>query len=649
MKETYLETGPDQPLVSAEFNNTDRRPLSREIFSQEEIDDLGHTYERLSYIENVAKKQPLFSGNDETSYLKDCEEVEAEREGSIAMIVRVIRDRMDESELSRFIVPEDAEVIGYRHERLVPRELHPKYDEAIKRRYEFVQRLNDATNNSIRLDSFSVYSQLLLESADQTTREKYYEVRKLDIPRESFSKRESFTVSDDYFDPSDELKRVTAFSEDERQELSQEEYIWEKRRRLESFKERLIQQLLGMTALNIELEDLLSEDGKYDDRRERALEQLIENASRELKLSPIQLRRYRRFMTLLGATNKRMDAYEKTYRPGSNFYWDPATPNDIFKKFFGRYPNRTVQIERRSVMFFVKCHDDSDYLTAYAGKNGKSDEMKNKAYSSGGFSRGIVSVGRCAGSSPEDIKRTRRHEERHSLKSILDMLQDQSTYESLDTSDRRRLEEGHMALIATHTRRQVDEWAKNEIFAYMKDGRSFEDMQDLLLKNESNGGLYDYLEENRKEYHKDKKIPVDPSIIDAAIDREQMIHRANVVEAIDIAERLEYLGKTREEILSLFEFEQLEKWGRHVTRIEQAGQLSGLRKKAIEAYPERLQSIQDELNRKELAYQAAKFDLAQLHDDRFRIIDVVREEYEKAKKKQIHVKAMLAKISEPFH
>ncbi|NTV55249.1 MAG: hypothetical protein HGA16_01980 [Candidatus Moranbacteria bacterium] len=426
----------------------------------------------------------------------------------------------------------------------------------------------------------TIFESYLLESVDASAQEAFFERKRKYL--ESGGKEpeagatELPVVGYEYFDPEREVKRIAAFANEVPLGLPQDEYVVEKRRRFKSFMKQFAEQAAGKAKLNAELEDVLLEKGVFDEERSDRLRSLIYQKAEKLRLSPVQLGRYDALLEKLKEWNREMDEAQGDLVPG-------ADDAKLFEKFFEVSPKGEVNVRRGPVSFFVDCRDIRDYARA----RGRSEESVT---SSRGFSNEFkTAVKNVSGEmAEEDIEEVRIHEERHSLRSVIDsMLHESIIYRSLNKKEDGILMAKLIKAMVKEKRTGAEKRAADEVFAYLKDGSSIASLRRTLMKQKSDGGLYDYLQENQDEFYRELGVEDAPEM-DALFDRARSEYRSTLSNALDVVESLLLLKIPRKEIIATLEFEPLSQWKRATARLESGGVFKKSRKLASKGIGERM-------------------------------------------------------------
>ncbi len=385
--------------------------------------------------------------------------------------------------------------------------------------------------------------------------------------REWLGVDESFLIAEQYecFDPAEELKKINNFTKDERKELSQEEYLTEKSRRIVEYKKRFIEQFVKISQLNCYLEDILLQENdqlKFGEKVETLKENIIAYSA-GLQLSPAQIQGYGIFLRHLCDRNKTMDSIQGTLIPGED-------DEELFLKLFNGEPCGKVHIDRGATSFLVECEDIRDYAKAYNA----SEEVAEK---SEGFARGEkIGINNKGGELSDDQKKIIRiHEERHTLKSLLD-----ETVKAVMANSPKAFQYFCVEVNIINTGFIADKRIRDEIFAYLKDETPIDIISAYLLESQSEGGLYDYLGADVaffSEWHiESEEIQL--------IDKERKLHQKRISDGLALIEKMENFGMPRKQIISLLEFEILRDWKKKIVRLEDEGFFLELRKEALERY-----------------------------------------------------------------
>ena len=556
------------------------------LFSEGELEKMQRLRDRSRTLD--AHDESLMTRISKKKYLNDRETIAREQDVVVRTVTDAVRNRVSPEELSRFVRPEDAEVLGLEPDDLSDDDF-VRLLEADSRKKSVMREICDATNSF--LDGAmqeAVYDALLFESVDPSVREDY-----LDRNRNKREKIGSIVISRElphvdyeYFDPEADLRKIYSFTKEERMSFSQEAYVEEKRRRIQEYKRRLVEQIRGVTRLHVELEDILLEPGVYDETRTDRLRGCVMKNAGRLRLCPIQMARYEDFFRRLLEWNKQIDTTQGDLVPGR----DDAK---IYEALFGTHPMGTVKVVRGPICISVECYDPQDFRAACKDPVGIDGEI-------GGFANEfkVVLLNENGNESAYEIETTRIHEERHSLKKLLNGIRDgYVSYESLDEKTRYRLKHDNMLACIEHDVKRLKERVKEELFAYLKEGffSDMDEIHDLILQKRSDGGTYDYFEDERDFYHEyDGFDNMDE--LDTNINREKEQYRQTVHSVFDIVKKLSILGMSDRQIIVYFEFEPLDMWGRVVVRLEEDGMFSEQRRFSIDWYDKKIDDYTEKLN-----------------------------------------------------
>lgn len=483
-------------------------------------------------------------------YKDDCEKCRLKTQESVPLIVEEIRKDPYSHEILSLIRPDDA-VMMYQSNQS---ELSLA---AENRHVQFKEQLIDFICNAVPYGvdvAELIYEAFLLESADNSVRDAFLK-RKQEYLKNK-DKQSLPTVPYEYFDPEQEVKKITSFAEENIRTLPQDEYIAEKKRRFEEFKKQFTAQVVGRMKLHAELEEILLKKGSYDQKRADQLRKCISKKSEKLRLSPVQLGRYEAFLNKLEDWNREMDNVQGELKIGRD-------DKKLFEKLYGVIPEGEVYVHRGPVAFFVDCNNVGDFAKA----RGKSEEESALVGGSSGGLRTIVKNNN-GEETKKWIEEVRIHEERHSLKKMLDSMMEESiTFKGFSFLDRREIEIQSIEAIVENDLEIAKKRARDEIFAYLKDGSPIKRLRNVLLKEKAEGGIYDYLEEAKNDYHASFELD-NFSESDSVFESANSKYKKILVEALNDVEVLLLLEIPRTEIIAMLEFEPIDQWKRAISRLE---------------------------------------------------------------------------------
>ncbi len=539
-KETSKETPPHKFLSS--MPDKERGSLIRPLIRNH------HSIVQLEGVDPA-----ILTEESRKKYKDDCEKCRLKTQESIPLIVEEIRKDPYSHELLNLIRPDDAVIMYQSNQSDISLA-------AENRHVQFKEQLINFICNAVPYGgdvAELIYEALLLESNDNLVRDDFF-ARKQEYLKNKEDQKLP-VVSYGYFDPEQEVKKIASFAEEKIRTLSQDEYIAEKKKILEEFKKQFTFQVVGRMKLHAELEDILLKKGSYDQKRADQLRKCILKKSEKLRLSPVQLGRYEAFLSKLEDWNREMDNVQGELKIGRD-------DKSLFEKLYGVVPEGEVFVHRGPVSFFVDCNNVGDFAKA----RGESEE---ESVLIGGSSRGLRTI--VKNNNGEETKKwieeVRIHEERHSLKKLLDeMMEESIIFKGLSLSDRREIEIQSLNAIVENDLEIAKKRARDEIFAYLKDGSSIKRLRNVLLKDKSKGGIYDYLEEAKNDYHTSfEQDSLAES--DAVFERAHFEYKKILAEVLDEVEALLLLEIPRTEIIAMLEFEPLDQWKRVMSRLESGG------------------------------------------------------------------------------
>ncbi|MCK9352305.1 MAG: hypothetical protein WCT49_05935 [Candidatus Paceibacterota bacterium] len=358
----------------------------------------------------------------------------------------------------------------------------------------------------------------------------------------------------------------------------------ERREKLEEFKEKLAFQQVGLARVqDIVIDEIRSKpDGKADDFYDLAVEMGAEFGMNERQKKE---------------TGKIIDRYDILHKGVENIRKKFPNTNDLFKELFFAVPKGRVELIVGPVSLYFKCYDFEDYLTVFYSNqrshHGKkrdfTEEEKKEAEGCKAinvFSMSHPEIGRAVmaendsgvGKNPKEGESAVifAHEEQHAINSLFDK-------EILDPNDPINVRNVRQSFLDAETmeekekilmnffrqfRKNAEAFAKDEMIAHYKDGH--DDMAFIeLLTEKSRGGIYDYLEEQRKANYlwmkaDDKTRALTEKTVQKILVEE---YKNNINNASLAVYKMEKAGYEKEEIIALLTHEPLAKWGKVVGRV----------------------------------------------------------------------------------
>gem|GEM_PF-2204413 len=371
------------------------------------------------------------------------------------------------------------------------------------------------------------------------------------------SEKQSWLAIDyDYFDPTEEMEKITRFEKAGSGDLTLDEKLKIKNERIQEFKKKLSEQRAGITKINAELEQMILVDERVDSEKIYAY---LKQGAAEYKLSPVQLRRYEYAVEQMRFQNARVNECEELYK---------GRDNDFFKDIFGKEPVGKIEIKKGTVTFFIACYDLKDYAWAYSRKEDEvSQENANKTGGFYGKSLGVdslrraITVGNATGENPVNLENVRIHEEKHAINELIRPIDRFGQYLKPINFDRRMNKGGACKAVFEAVRRLNEKRAKDEILAYLKEGaRIPQSIKYTLLASEEAGGVYDYFAKDRKKYMSPFYNVFSKELRQDALKKSEYKYQENVKKALEDANKLLEIGFSKEKVVGLFQTEHIENW-----------------------------------------------------------------------------------------
>jgi len=358
--------------------------------------------------------------------------------------------------------------------------------------------------------------------------------------------------SDEIFDPEKELAEIKTIPKEERKQ------------KLQEFKEKLAYQKEGLA---------------------RTQEELISAIRDNPGISWLKL--YGRALDLLqkyGANTQK----NKVKDILSRYYWKRQSikkvrnkfpdENKLFEAIFGQLPRGKIEVIEGPVTLYFRCHNIKDYALisgqTFLYNRDPSWSERKAARAQRGVSissslipnlQGTIIAERAKGNFGNFQKSTYIHEEQHAIKRLFDErpVKKLRIYETgTSLAEQFRIKRERMAEL------QV----KDEILAYMKEGPwNPKQVFNFLTTSGKNGGLYDYLAEDKKElialHSKNKSSDEKKKIIETAKQVFETEYRELIRNGIRSFQDLIDNGYTTEQTVALLNAEPLAKWSKVVRRL----------------------------------------------------------------------------------
>ncbi len=277
-------------------------------------------------------------------------------------------------------------------------------------------------------------------------------------------------------------------------------------------------------------------------------------------------------------------------------------PDDrvLYRELFGVEPIGPIEIITTPISFYVRAHDIFDYAHIHSTGGIDSEDKSiskdslERARQSGGsklnnaripeLKGGIIAEN--AGHHPlsGSARRTFQHEQQHALKDFFNEqfykiyadLKAQAESLAMEKKDELR----PLLLRYFRERRfEIEESAKDEIFAYFLNDVSFAKIKEVLFDEE---GLYTYYKNNKGHYDSTPELEATDSVAEAIKNEKPTFdeivgeitqkvyveeYKKNVSEALECIKKLRDGGVPRNLIIRMFTHEPLTGWKKLTNRI----------------------------------------------------------------------------------
>ncbi len=381
------------------------------------------------------------------------------------------------------------------------------------------------------------------------------------------------------FDPKLELEKIRKSARQERPEL------------LKQFKEKYLNQKVGIAKLWARLENLIRSNPDISLTR---LNQETES-----------------FSGLYGFNQKQKDIissvllrYLDKHRAVKSFREKYQDNSQLFKALFGKLPKGEIEVITGPITLHFRIFDNDDYVYIHSGsyETGKviSDEDVLEANKSGGIHlhnslipelKGLITIDNAKYEEYTNWSRSVFiHEEQHAIfQLIMPYLGSRSDGIKLPYYPEMEYSENLLLKLFRQERFNQDELARNEILSEFKDGyRSYQNILNNIKKNKKDGGLYDHLDSYREDikywenfFQKNQEIyPIGSrmAMIKRSIHLLRKVYideyRQLLKDSVNAFKISKSLGYSPEETVALLMPEPLSKWPKIAKRFSETQSIS---------------------------------------------------------------------------
>lgn len=335
----------------------------------------------------------------------------------------------------------------------------------------------------------------------------------------------------------------------------------EKRDRVESYREKLLQQLDGIVRAQQEMRFQISED---PDTHFSDLMDAWEEETASLGLSPWQQELAEKFIDRFATRRTAINEVRELY------------PDDkqLFKYMFGREPVGEVEVETGPITIYFKCKNPDDYLSIYYSHNHEfNDHMRMVANMSAGVSITTAPVASLEGAiiaengnhDPVTSAKIRAHEEQHAYRRLFDPVSTGRTrYEMLEHKTPQE-RQAMLETICRQRRRYSEHAMSDEVLAYMKEGMSKSEIIRILTTKQDGVSLYDYFKDDIRRIRAFYMYPETEPAIKKVFEDEYI---QMVGDAIDAVDTVKEMGLSMGEAIDFFTMlpaSHWKKWSRRLS------------------------------------------------------------------------------------
>jgi hypothetical protein len=369
------------------------------------------------------------------------------------------------------------------------------------------------------------------------------------------------------FDSTEALKELRAAPRAERKQM------------LRELKDKMSYQQVGLGKMREDMSDLQQQQGTVDLPKMRGIadEYSVKYGFDEFTREIID--------DTLDKVDKRSTALAQAaeqYPTGESFFRAMTQ---------GQSPRGEVEITYTPVTAYLRCHDTMDYAVLYYGGGKTVDSMDDHELSVANLSGGCalygapipgledaVTVENTSGHDKAESQRVFVHEQQHALHRMMpelkrldrDFITRPCPFRLMGDSELRMTLRRELRV----KRADGEARAKDEIMAYLKDGRPSDVIYQTLLKPKEEGGLYDYFQEfqnDASEAYADE-LPEDrrPIVEEAMHDVFSTEYAQMLADALRAVETLRTQnGMSVEQTIGTLSHEPLRDWPKISGRIHQ--------------------------------------------------------------------------------
>lgn len=351
-----------------------------------------------------------------------------------------------------------------------------------------------------------------------------------------------------------------------------------RRELIKEWKEKFINQRLGIAKIQEELETKIQENPELEYRH---LWQFVKDRGKEYQLNEKQYQNFEKSIITYLEKHQAIKEEIKFYQERYPENWQ----KEFFKDLFGQYPQGKVDLEILPMNLFWKCHDVHDFALIYRGN---SEDIKD-LYISGCVVKGkneklkyLISAVNLTikGKDKKGVEDTSRHEERHiiSREIFRKFLPAISNFElKIDWHDwqivlppkhNQIIQESIYQYLENLRQNYIRQIAKEEILSYFIGGQNFDNINRHLRHSKN----YDYFKNFSVEIEKKLKRMLGPLYrIDYQKMTKQLVKKVkefyyqDLDEALDAIFQLEQMPEfkqNRQKLVAFLSTEPLHKWQR---------------------------------------------------------------------------------------
>ncbi|MFH1030769.1 MAG: hypothetical protein V1770_05955 [bacterium] len=372
------------------------------------------------------------------------------------------------------------------------------------------------------------------------------------------------------FNPAFELRKISFISDEESRYLTKEQRMDIKKERMQEYKINLMKQKEGIVYVISKLELVINDNPATSLKK---LLDIVYKDAEKYHFNNHILASFELALNEYAANNQSVETFTKRY----------PNPSDLFTACFGREPKGKIEIIKGAMSLYFRCFDLEDYALIYSANYSKDKEIDRdtlkKADASGGVAiynclipelYGCVIAENAIQPNLNEI--TYIHENQHLINRLFQDTQRLCvSIDDIKNSPKELKLNLFERALKSEREENFEARAKDEILAYIKDGRAPNNILKILLKRKDEEGLYDYYDQwKEKNYAKILKLfgdILEAEEIERIMDKifceeyEKMLTEGLAAVSV-VLKRF-----TREKVINILASERLSSWKKVLLRL----------------------------------------------------------------------------------